>query len=90
MPLSKHQLEVALTNRLRLIEPQFMLEKMGRKWSGSIISTTFKGKRDLERQQMLWDALEAAFGAESVHVVGTLLAYTPEEWEVNLVPTAGH
>ena len=90
MPLSKHQLEVALTNRLRLIEPQFMLEKMGRKWSGSIISTTFKGKRDLERQQMLWDALEAEFGAESVHVVGTLLAYTPEEWEVNLVPTGGH
>ena len=58
MPLRKHQLEDALTNRLRLIEPQFVLEKMGRKWSGSIISTTFKGKRDLERQQMLWDALK--------------------------------
>ena len=90
MPLRKHQLEDALTNRLRLIEPQFVLEKMGRKWSGSIISTTFKGKRDLERQQMLWDALEATFGAESVLIVGTLLASTPEEWEVNLVPTGGH
>ena len=86
MPLSKHQLEDALTNRLRLSEPQFLLERMGRKWSGNIISTTFKGKKDLERQQMLWDALEAAFGAGSVHGVGTLLAYTPEEWEVTLEP----
>jgi len=88
--LSRQQLQDVLTNRLNLIEPQFILERVGRKWSGNIISATFTGLKDEKRQRMLWDALEAAFGPESVHIVGTLLAYTPEEWEVNLVPTAGH
>ncbi len=57
---------------------------MGVKLSGSIVSSTFKGKKDHERQHIIWDALEDEFGAESLHLVGTLLAYTPEEWGVNL------
>lgn len=87
--LSKQKLEDALTNALSLIEPKFILEKVGQKWSGNIISKTFSGCKDLKRQQMIWDALDAKFGAESVHLVGTLLAYTPAEWEVDLeaVPT---
>jgi hypothetical protein len=30
------------------------------------------------------DALDAELGAESVQEVGTLLAYTPEEWNIEL------
>ena len=88
--LSKQQLQDVLTNRLKLIAPQFVLEKVGRKWSGNIISATFKGLNDEERQRRLWAALDAEFSAECVHLVGTLLAYTPAEWEVNLVPAGGH
>ena len=90
--LSKRQLEDALTKQLNLNAAEFVLEKVGKKWSGNIISSTFSGRKDLKRQQMIWDALDAEFGAESVHWVGTLLAYTPDEWDVNLeaVPTARH
>jgi hypothetical protein len=39
---------------------------------------------------MIWDALDAQLGAESARQVGTLLAYTPEEWNIDLpdVPNA--
>ncbi|MCX7045474.1 MAG: hypothetical protein NTX50_08335 [Candidatus Sumerlaeota bacterium] len=92
MPLSKHQLEDTLTRQLNLNEAKFELERVGQKWSGNIISSTFSGLKDLKRQQMIWDALDAEFGPESVHLVGTLLAYTPDEWNVDLeaVPTARH
>jgi acid stress-induced BolA-like protein IbaG/YrbA len=83
--VNKKQLESVLTHRLKLKTPQFVLEKVGQKWSGNVISPSFNGIRDEERQRLLWDALEAEFGSGSVHIVGTLLAYAPEEWEVNLV-----
>jgi acid stress-induced BolA-like protein IbaG/YrbA len=69
-----------LSDRLRLKDPEFMLEKVGTRLVGNIVSTSFKGKSDLERQKMIWDALEDEFGPDSVRVVGMLLAYTPEEW----------
>jgi acid stress-induced BolA-like protein IbaG/YrbA len=82
--LSRRKLEDVLKTDLMLQEPRFDLEKAGGKLSGSVISPTFKGKGDLERQQMMWDALDKEFGADSVQLVGTLLAYTPEEWDVEL------
>ena len=82
--ISKARLESVLRSKLGLKEPGFRLEKAGDKLSGSIISPTFLGKKDHERQRLIWEALDDEFGAESVHLVGTLLAYTPEEWGVNL------
>ena len=53
----------------------------GGRFVGDIVSGSFKGKRDHERQKLIWDALDAELGAESVRLVGMLLAYTPQEWE---------
>ena len=80
--LTKEKLAKILTDRLRLKDPTFRLEWAGERLVGNVISETFKGKRDHERQKLIWDALDAEFGAESVHRVGMLLAYTPDEWNL--------
>jgi acid stress-induced BolA-like protein IbaG/YrbA len=87
--MSKIKLQQLLTRRLRLNEPVFKLEKIGSKLAGSIISQTFKGKSARQRQEMIWDALDAELGAESVHEVGTLLTYTPQEWNIDLPAEVG-
>ena len=71
-----------LTQRLQLRDPRFELEAVGAKVSGSVISESFRGMRDAERQSKLWDALDAEYGAQSVQHVGTLLAFTPDEWQL--------
>src|SRR3954451_13254692 len=82
--LTKTRLQDILRQRLKLKEPRFALEKFGTRLVGSVISKTFRGKGDLRRQQMIWDALEAELGAEANRRVGTLLAYTPQEWDIDL------
>lgn len=82
--MATKKLQSILTKRLHLQQPQFVLELLGRRVIGTLISATFRGKADRQRQKMIWDALEAEFGAESVFVAGTLLAYTPEEWNMDL------
>jgi acid stress-induced BolA-like protein IbaG/YrbA len=80
--LTKKKLEEILTSRLQLADPDFRLEKAGDRLVGNVISETFKGKRDRERQKLVWDALESEFGEDSVRLVGLLLAYTPDEWNL--------
>jgi len=77
------EVETVLTNKLHLQEPIFKLEPAGSKVSGSVISLSFRGLTDSERQQRLWDALDAEYGPESVHRVGSLLAFTPDEWNID-------
>jgi acid stress-induced BolA-like protein IbaG/YrbA len=72
-----------LASKLHLKSPRFELESAGAKVSGSIISPSFRGMKDSERQQRIWDALEKVYGSESVHRVGTLLAFTPDEWDLD-------
>jgi acid stress-induced BolA-like protein IbaG/YrbA len=84
--MSKVKLQDILTRRLRLAAPVFRLEKIGTKLAGSVISETFKGRSDHHRQRMIWDALDAELGADAVREVGTLLAYTNDEWNVDLPP----
>lgn len=83
--VGKTKVRHLLTTRLKLKDPRFVLEKAGARVSGSIISASFRGKSDIARQTMLWDALEAELGAGAAQTVGTLLAYTPEEWDLDLV-----
>ena len=82
--MSKVKLKQILTCRLSLDQPEFKLEKIGNKLAGSIISPTFKGKSDRRRQEMIWKALDAELGSNSILQVGTILAYTPEEWNVDM------
>jgi acid stress-induced BolA-like protein IbaG/YrbA len=81
--LTKDKLAEILVRRLGLQQPIFHLEKSGGRLVGDIISPSFKGRGDEERQTLIWDALASEFGAESVRLVGILLAYTPDEWNLN-------
>ena len=80
--LSKERLETSLVRRLKLRDAEFHLERAGDRLVGDIVSPTFKGKPDHQRQNLIWDALDAEFGADVRHRVGMLLAYTPEEWNL--------
>jgi acid stress-induced BolA-like protein IbaG/YrbA len=78
------EIESVLTRRLKLRSPRFKLEPAaGGKVSGSIISDTFRGLGDSERQRRIWDALRAEYGGVSVQRAGTFLAFTPDEWDLD-------
>ena len=82
---SQAKLKAVLTQRLKLAEPEFALEKLsGGKVSGNIVSDSFDGMDDVDRQRAIWEALEDEFGDEAAHLVGTLLAYTKAEWNIPL------
>jgi acid stress-induced BolA-like protein IbaG/YrbA len=84
--MSHDKLKEILIRRLKLEDPYFRLEGRGRV-SGSVVSATFAGKGDSQRQRMIWDALDKELGPASVKEVGMLLAYTPEEWDLPLEGT---
>jgi len=81
--MSHDKLKEILIRSLKLKDPQFRLEGRGRV-SGSVVSSTFVGKDDSDRQRMIWDALDDELGAASVKEVGMLLAYAPDEWNLRL------
>jgi acid stress-induced BolA-like protein IbaG/YrbA len=76
-------IERTLTRRLNLKGAEFRLERAGGKVSGMVIAPKFRTMRDAKRQEVIWDALESEFGEQAVRRVGTLLAFTPEEWHVD-------
>jgi len=83
--ITKTGLRRILTDRLKLKDALFELEELSRgKISGSVVSDSFQGLKDSERQRRIWDALDEELGKESTRVVGTLLAYTQAEWNVDL------
>lgn len=83
--MTEDELKAVLTRKLSLLSPIFELERLpSSKLSGSIISDTFTGLPNSERQKRIWDALDAEYGSGSTDVVGTLLAYTQAEWNVDL------
>jgi acid stress-induced BolA-like protein IbaG/YrbA len=83
MRLSKEKLERLLIERLDLKDPVLLLRKYDGQWVGNIISPSFKRKGDYQRQVMVWDTLEAEFGNEANRLVGMLLCYTPDEWNLD-------
>ena len=84
-----NDVQSVLAQRLHLQSPRFALESAGSKVSGSVISPSFRGMRDSERQRRIWDALCAEYGAQSVELVGALLAFTPDEWDLDGDSNAG-
>ena len=74
-------IEEALSTQVGLMDPEFHLEILpSGSVSGSIISDTFAGMDDLERQRRIWDVLDDLYGQASTKIVGTLLAYSKKEW----------
>lgn len=47
--------------------------------AGFIISTSFNGKDDSKRQQMLWKELRREFSKEELLRIGAIVAMTPQE-----------
>jgi acid stress-induced BolA-like protein IbaG/YrbA len=83
--MTEEALRDILTERLGLASPRFEFERLpGGKLSGSVVSDTFKGLTDSDRQDRIWSALDEALGEQASSVVGTLLAYTDAEWDVDL------
>ncbi|MFH0980793.1 MAG: hypothetical protein V2A79_04555 [Planctomycetota bacterium] len=83
--LTKKKLEAVLKQHLALASPTFVIEKLPNgKWSGSIVSDTFQGMEPSERQERIWDVLNAEFGEDCTRWVGTLLPYTQAEWNIDL------
>jgi len=78
-----NEIQSVLARRLNLQSPRFALESAGLRVSGSVISSSFGGMRDSDRQRLLWDALQAEYGTESVRRVGAILAFTPDEWDLD-------
>lgn len=82
--VSEKRLQKVLTARLCLHDAQFHLEKAGDRINGSIVSASFEEMSDIDRQRKIWDALEQEWGPDSTRMVGMLLAYTPDEWNIDL------
>jgi acid stress-induced BolA-like protein IbaG/YrbA len=78
------KLEKILTRRLKLSDPRFALENIGAKVSGSVVDDRFSGMDDLKRQKAIRIALEKDLGSDSTRFVGTILAYTRDEWDMPL------
>jgi acid stress-induced BolA-like protein IbaG/YrbA len=82
--LTQARLIALLTDSLKLREPRFVLERQGSMISGSVVSKSFQNKNDLERQQAIRNAVDGTLGVDARRQVGTILAYTPEEWDIDL------
>src|SRR5437899_2813803 len=72
-----------IAENLGLKDAELRLRRYGPHVNGSVISPSFRGKSDLKRQQMIWNALEAEWGDQARQIVGMVLAYTPKEWYVD-------
>jgi hypothetical protein len=86
LKLNKETITKVLTRELGLRTPEFHLRRAGELIVGAIVSPTFHGHGDHQRQSEIWDALDGAFGPVAVRRVGMLLAYTPDEWNVDIEP----
>jgi acid stress-induced BolA-like protein IbaG/YrbA len=83
--MTEQELQDILTQQLGLASPRFELERLpGGKISGSVVSDSFRGLTDSDRQDRIWSALDEALGEQAANLVGTLLAYTDAEWDVDL------
>lgn len=62
--------------------PEFRLEETsGSKVAGFIISKTFEGKTQIERQNMLWDYLDDNLDKEQILRIVSIVTLTPDEAE---------
>lgn len=54
------------------------------KVSGNVVSEAFLDVEHVQRQTLIWEALDRRYNGDSFRLVGTLLAYTPDEWNIDL------
>mgnify|MGYP000283051770 CR=1 FL=1 len=65
-----------------IVNPEFDLEQIsGDKVAGFVISDSFKGKSQIERQNMIWDYLDENLDKTEILRIVSLLTMTPDEFE---------
>jgi len=79
--VTKAALQDLLTRRARLKAPRFKIRMADDKWIGAVVSDSFKGMTNLQRQRRMWKAIHAALDDDAAGEVGLLLAYTDDEWD---------
>jgi acid stress-induced BolA-like protein IbaG/YrbA len=80
MPLKEHLTETISNPASGIAAPEFELEEAADgKVGGFIISPSFAGKSQLERQNILWDYLDQALTQEQALGIVSLVTITPEE-----------
>lgn len=79
----KEELTDLLSNPASGIQtPEFDLEEgPNGNVGGFVISPTFAGKSQIERQNMIWDFLDANLDQEKIRHIVSLVTITPEEGE---------
>ena len=82
--LTNKKLIEVLKEELHAKDAEFHLERWDNRASGRIISRVFKGMGDSDRQSAILDALERRFGPQGYRLIGMLLAFTPDEWDMKL------
>ena len=61
-------------------DPDVVLEEAGAdRFGGFVVSGSFEGKSQLERQDMLWEALDKNLAGEYRSRIVSLLTMTPDE-----------
>jgi acid stress-induced BolA-like protein IbaG/YrbA len=55
------------------------LEGDGRHWYATIVSTSFEGKRLIQRHQQVYATLGGRMATDEVHAL-SMKTYTPAEW----------
>lgn len=80
MPL-REELETLLRSpESGIATPEFELEETANgKVGGFVISPTFAGKPQLDRQNMLWDYLDHHLGRDQIIHIVSLVTLTPNE-----------
>jgi len=67
-----------------IFSPQFDLEKTpSGRVGGFIVSPTFEGMSQFDRQHLVWDYLDKVFGPDRLTNIVTLVTVTPDEAETD-------
>ncbi|MCX7045855.1 MAG: hypothetical protein NTX50_10285 [Candidatus Sumerlaeota bacterium] len=77
----KQELIGALSNSASgILMPQFDIKShRGGNVGGFLISPSFVGKAQIERQKMVWDYLDKIFPREKTRKIDILITITPDE-----------
>ena len=80
MPLKEELTTLLRQPESGISSPQFDLEETPNgKVGGFIISPTFAGKAQIERQNIVWDYIDAHLNREQILHIISLVTVTPEE-----------
>ncbi len=77
----KEELETLISNpESGIATPEFDLEEIpGGKVGGFIISPSFVGKSQIERQDLVWDYLDSSLDKDKILHIVSLVTVTPDE-----------